>query len=271
MTDSPKRLPLRFGALRGSRPVMTEHAQLVGRTQVASFARYADARRTVDLLALTHFPIHRVTVVGGNLKLVTDVDARITAWRAATLGGCGGLWIGALMVLIAVLDRARVDALLLGLSWGLPLGAVFGAALGLSAYAILSDPRGLPSRCHLVATRHELHVDAEIAASAWRLLLKLHPSGMTLIDHVPAEVIAQPTELVLIETFAPVEAVPEAAEEAPELAEVPPEPAEAAPELAGRTGAPTPPPAGQHAGQRGLTTPCRADDWTVTGIGAAMT
>jgi hypothetical protein len=188
---------------------MTDHAQLAGRTQVASFTRYADAERTVDLLAHTHFPVHRLALVGGDLKLVTDVDGGITANRAATLGACGGVWIGALMVLFAVVvDRPTIGSLLVRLSWGLPLGAVFGAALGLCAYAVLGGARDLTSRRRLVATRHELHVDAEIATSAWRLLLKLHPSGMTLVDSVPAEVIAQPTELVLIETFEPADPPP---------------------------------------------------------------
>jgi hypothetical protein len=202
VTVAPKPRTVRFGAQRGTRPILTDHAQLTGRTQVASFARYADAERTVDLLAHTYFPVNRLVLVGGELKLVTDVSGGITATRAATLGACGGLWIGALMVLFAVVvNRPTVGTLLVRLSWGLPLGAAFGAALGVSAYAVLGGARDLTSRRHLVATRHELHVDAEIATSTWRLLLKLHPSGMTLVDRVPAEVIAQPTELVLIETF----------------------------------------------------------------------
>jgi hypothetical protein len=210
VTVAPKSRPVRFGALRGPRPVIADHAQLAGRTQVASFARYSDAERTVDLLAHARFPVHRLALVGGDLKLVTDVDGGITTTRSATLGACGGVWIGALMVLFAfVVDRPTLGELLVRVSWGLPLGATFGAALGLTAYAILSGARELTSRRRLVATRHELHVDAEIAASAWRLLLKLHPSGMALVDRVPAEVVALPAELVLIETFESAEPPPE--------------------------------------------------------------
>jgi hypothetical protein len=224
VTVQPKRRPLRFGAPRGSRPVIADHAQLAGRTQVASFARYADAEGTVDLLAHTRFPVHRLALVGGDLKLVTDTDGGVTTTRAATLGACGGLWIGALMVLFAfVVDRPTLGELLVHMSWGLPLGALFGATLALTAYAVLSGARDLTSRRCLVATRHELHVDAEIAAPAWRLLLKLHPSGMTLVDRVPAEVVVLPTELVLIETFEPAEPPPEAS---PEAAPEPPSRAE---------------------------------------------
>jgi hypothetical protein len=206
---------------------MADHAQLAGRTPVASFTRYAEAERTVDLLAHTRFPIHRLALVGGDLKLVTEVDGGITTSRAAALGACGGLWIGALMVLFAFLvDRPTVGELLVRVSWGLPLGALFGTALGVTAYAVLSGTRELTSRRRLVATRHELHVDAEIATSAWRLLLKLHPAGMTLVDRVPAEVVALPTELVLIEMFEQGEPPPEppGLAEPPGIAEPPPEP-----------------------------------------------
>jgi hypothetical protein len=210
VTAASKRRPVRFGSPRGPRPVIADHAQLAGRTQVASFTRYSDAERAVDLLAHTSFPVQRLALVGGDLKLVTDANGGITATRAATLGTCGGVWMGALIVLFAVfVDRTTLGELLVRLSWGLPLGALFGAALGVAARVVLAGARDLTARRHLVATRHELHVDTEIAASAWRLLLKLHPAGMALVDRVPAEVIAQPTELVLIETFEAGEPVPE--------------------------------------------------------------
>jgi hypothetical protein len=181
---------------------MAEHAQLAGRTQVASFARYADAERTVELLARTRFPLHHLCVVGGDLKLVTEPGATVTATRAGSVGVCGGLWMGALLVLFTFLvDRPPLGELLVRLLWGLPLGALFGGALGLAGYAILSGARDLTPRRHLVPARHELHVDAEVAASAWRLLLKLHPAGMTLVDRVPAQVVALPGDLVLIEAF----------------------------------------------------------------------
>jgi hypothetical protein len=205
VTVLPTRRATRFDALRGSHPFMAEHDQLAGRTPVASFSRYADAEHTVDLLADTRFPIHRLALVGGDLKLVEEAGRDVTAVRAGSLGAGGGVWIGALMVLFAfVVDRPALGELLVRLSWGLSLGGLFGAALGLTAYATLAhDPT---SRRQLVAARHELHVDAEIAASAWRLLLKLHPTGMTLLDRVPAEIVTLPADLVLIEMFEPAEA-----------------------------------------------------------------
>jgi hypothetical protein len=206
VTVLPTRRAIRFGAPRRSHPSIGDHAQLAGRTHVASFARYPDAERTVDLLARTHFPVHRLALVGGDLKLVTESGGGITSTRAGSLGACGGLWIGALMVLFAfVVDRPTLGEMLVLMCWGVPLGALFGGALGLASYTILGSGRDLTSRRRLVAARHELHVDAEVATSAWRLLLKLHPAGMSLVDRVPAEVVPLPTELVLIETFEPAE------------------------------------------------------------------
>ncbi|NJC70324.1 hypothetical protein HC031_11465 [Planosporangium thailandense] len=201
MTVQPKRPTVDFGTRRGSRTVLTDHAGLAGRTPVASFPRYADAERTLELLAHASFPVHRTALVGGDLKLVGVTDTRVTAVRAAALGGCGGLWVGAMMAVFSVVNGPGTGGLLIRLAYGLPLGALSGVAVGLSAYAILGDTRGGPPHPRLVATRHELHVDAEVAASAWRLLRKLRPSGMTPADRAPAEVVAQPTELVLIETF----------------------------------------------------------------------
>jgi hypothetical protein len=210
VTVQPERRLIRFGALRRSRPAVADQAQLTARTHVASFSRYTDAERTVDLLAHTQFPLHRLSVVGGGLKLVTDGGGRVTATRASALGACGGLWVGALMALFSiVVDRTTVGELVVRLSWGLPLGALFGTALGLTGYAIIGTTQDLAPPGRLVATRHELHVDTEIATSACRLLLKLHPVGMMLVDQVPAEVIAQPSELVLIESFESAEPPPE--------------------------------------------------------------
>ncbi|MGC9665648.1 general stress protein [Planosporangium sp. 12N6] len=206
MTVLRTRRALRPGAPRWSRPVVTEHAQLTGRTQIASFASYRDAERTVDLLARTHFPVHRLAIVGGGLKLVSEPGGGVTAGRAGSLGACGGLWVGVLMMLFAfAVGRPVSDSLPVVASWVLPVGALFGGVVGLAGYGLLGGADDRTARRCLVPTRHELHVDIEVAASAWRLLLKLHPAGMTLVDRVPAQVVALPTELVLIETFAPTE------------------------------------------------------------------
>jgi hypothetical protein len=210
---SPRRL-VRPGSrrVRRSHPIVVEDPQLAGRTPLASFSRYAAAEHTIDLLTDTRFPVHRLALVGGDLKLVEEVTGRFTAARAAWWGACAGAWLGALMAVFAiVVERPAFGEIMVLLSWGILLGALFGAALTVTAYAGLGRTRDFTSHRHLVAARYELYVDADVAASAWRLLIKLHPAGMTLVDRVPVEVVAVPTDLTLIETFEPMEAGADAA------------------------------------------------------------
>lgn len=169
-----------------------EDAQLAGRLPVASFTRYADAEHTLDLLTGSSFPVHRLALVGGDLKLVEEVTGRLTLLRAGTWGVGAGAWVGALMALFAyVVNRSE---LLVLLSWGVLLGALFGAALGLGAYAATGSTRDFTSRRRLVAARYELYVDRDVAACAWRLLLHLHPAGMALVDRVPVQVVPLPDD-----------------------------------------------------------------------------
>jgi hypothetical protein len=188
--------------IHGSRTIVAEHATLAGRTPVASFVRYADAERTLDLLANTRFPVDRLALIGGDLKLVDDTTGRITAVRAVAWGAGGGAWLGALMALFTfVLDRPLAGELAGRLSWGMLLGTLFGVPLSVTAYAALGRTRDATSRRRVVAARYELYADGDVAASAWRLLFNLHPTGLTLVDQVPVEVVSLPTGMTLVETL----------------------------------------------------------------------
>jgi hypothetical protein len=207
--------PTHAGARRvhGSRTVV-EHAHLAGRTPVASFTRYADAEHTLTLLAGTRFPMDRLALIGGDLKLVDDGSGRITGVRAAAAGAAAGGWMGALLALYTfVLDRPPVGALASGVCWGVAIGGLFGVTLATAGYATFGRTRDHGARRRLVAARYELYADGDVAASAWRLLFTMHPAGLTLVDRVPVEVVAPAVELTLIEPMEPVSAP--AAEPAP--------------------------------------------------------
>ncbi len=189
--------------VRGSRTVVTEHTRLAGRTPVASFARYADAERTLALLAGTRFPVDRLALVGGDLKLVDEDTGRATR-RDVAVGAGGGAWLGALMaVFTVVLDRPALDALAVRVSWGMLLGCLFGATMAIAARTMLGRSRGVAAR-RLVAARYELYADGDVAASAWRLLLAMHPTGLTLVDRIPVQVVAVPADLSVAEPAGPV-------------------------------------------------------------------
>jgi hypothetical protein len=197
--------PTHAGArrIRGPRTVVAEHTHLAGRTPVASFTRYADAERTLALLAGSRFPVDRLALIGGDLKLVDD-GSQLTGLRTAVAGAAAGGWLGALLALYTfVLDRPPIGELATGLSWGVAIGGLFGVTLATAGYATFGRTRERGAR-RLVAARYELYADGDVAASAWRLLLTMHPAGLTLVDRVPVEVVAPSVELTLVEPMEPV-------------------------------------------------------------------
>jgi hypothetical protein len=56
-----------------------------------------------------------------------------------------------------------------------------------------------------VAARYVQNDDGAVAASAWRLLLKLNPAGMTLVDRVPVQVVALPVDRDPADAYEPAE------------------------------------------------------------------
>jgi hypothetical protein len=153
-------------------------------------------------------------------------------------------------VFTVVLDRPALDALAVRVSWGMLLGCLFGATMAVAACTMLGRSRDVAAR-RLVAARYELYADGDIAASAWRLLLTMHPTGLTLVDQVPVQVVAVPVDLSVAEPAGPVtepagpvtepaEPVTEPAEPVTEPAEPVTEPAEPVTEPAGQQPSPVP-------------------------------
>jgi hypothetical protein len=151
--------------------------------------------------------VDRLALIGSDLKLVDDGSGRMTSVRAAGAGAVAGGWLGALLALYTfVLDRPPIGALVTGLCWGVAIGGLFGVALATAGYATFGRPRDHGVRRRLVAARYELYADGDVAASAWRLLFTMHPTGLTLVDRVPVEVVAPAVELTLVEPMEPVTA-----------------------------------------------------------------
>src|SRR3982074_1842363 len=67
---------------------------------VAQYADYAAAQRAIDFLSDNKFPVHQVTVVGEDVRLVEHVLGRLTTARAAGAGALSGLWFGLLIGLL---------------------------------------------------------------------------------------------------------------------------------------------------------------------------
>ncbi|HEX6754569.1 MAG TPA: general stress protein [Mycobacteriales bacterium] len=137
------------------------------RLRVASYDRYADAQRAVDMLSDHKFPVDHVTIVGTDLRLVERVTGRLTVARAALLGAVTGLWIGLLVGLVFVIVSPwTVAPIVTGVLFGLGFGALWGAI----AHALTGGRRDFASLQALEAARYDVLVEEAYAEDAVRLL-----------------------------------------------------------------------------------------------------
>jgi hypothetical protein len=146
-----------------------------GHRVIATFSRYEDAARAVDLLADDGFPVEHVSIVGRGLHTVERVTGRVRPGKAALRGAVTGAVTGALIGwLFWVFDWF---APIVAAGWliidGLWFGGVVGALLGLLAFAVAGGHRDFASAHRLEADRYELHVDEPVADEAADVIARL--------------------------------------------------------------------------------------------------
>jgi hypothetical protein len=143
------------------------------RHAVATFDRYEEAERAVDLLSDRGFPVEHVAIVGRDLRYVEQVTGRMTSLRAALNGALSGALIGVLIGwLFGVFDwfTPVVDTFWLVID-GLWFGALAGALIGLLLHVLQGGRRDFASVDWTVADRYEVTVDDEsLAGEAQRIL-----------------------------------------------------------------------------------------------------
>jgi hypothetical protein len=138
---------------------------------VAVYNDYAEAQRAVDFLSDNKFPVHKVTIVGEDVRLVEHVLGRLTVLRAAGAGALGGAWFGLLIGLLLSLFAAT--AWLAVLVFSTLIGAIWGAVFGAIAHAMTGGQRDFSSIHALQAARYGIRVPPEDADAARRLLASL--------------------------------------------------------------------------------------------------
>lgn len=138
---------------------------------VAVTASYADAERAVDRLSDAGFPVSTVSIVGRGLNSVERVTGRVTAGRAALVGAGSGAWFGLFLGLLLGLFLPAPAWLALLLT-AVVLGAVWGAVFGFLAHAVTGGRRDFSSVQRFVADQYEVHVSAERADEAARILAR---------------------------------------------------------------------------------------------------
>jgi hypothetical protein len=138
---------------------------------VATYDDYASAQRAIDFLSDNKFPVHQVTVVGEDVRLVEHVLGRLTTTRAAGAGALSGLWFGLLIgLLVGIFTTAGWLWLIIGAAL---IGAAWGAVFGAVGHAMTGGQRDFQSVNALVANRYTVTVPPEHAPAARQLLAEL--------------------------------------------------------------------------------------------------
>ncbi len=136
--------------------------------EIATFGKYEDAQRAVDVLADAGFPVQKVSIIGTDLRMVERVTGRMTFSRAALSGVLSGMWFGLMMGLLWVV-LGSPD--FMPVVWGVSVGAIFGALFGLAAHSLSGGKRDFTSVSQVVATRYGLRCETDVAARCRQTLV----------------------------------------------------------------------------------------------------
>lgn len=139
---------------------------------IASSTSYREAEAAVDLLSDRGFPVERVAIVAGGVRLVEQVTGRRAYRRAALDGLVTGAAAGALFGFVAGILN-WVDPLVAAISlaaYGLLVGGLIGTLFGAALHASTGGRRDFSSVGHIQADRYDVRVEKDVAGEAERLL-----------------------------------------------------------------------------------------------------
>ena len=136
---------------------------------VAAYDSYEAALKAVDQLARNEgFTVQDISIVGSDLKSVERVTGRMSMARAAGNGAMSGIMLGLFVgAVFVILDPNLNLPAMFGM---LILAIVFGALWGLLVYAISRNKREFTSVMQVTASRYEVIVPPNVAASARQIL-----------------------------------------------------------------------------------------------------
>ncbi|MDI3193177.1 ECF transporter S component [Pseudarthrobacter sp. AL07] len=161
-----------FGAPKAGGPSGPDDARTVptGDT-VGSYTSYLDAQKAVDYLADQQFPVHMVSIVGNELKMVERVTGRLSYPRVALSGALSGMWFG--LFVGVMLSFFAPSPGYFSILASVLMGAAFFMLFGIVTYAMQRGKRDFTSTSQVVATNYDVVVSAEAAHDARRLLQQL--------------------------------------------------------------------------------------------------
>ncbi|RKO26663.1 ECF transporter S component [Pseudarthrobacter phenanthrenivorans] len=161
-----------FGAPKAGGPGGMDEARAVptGDT-VGSYTSYLDAQKAVDYLADQQFPVHMVSIVGNELKMVERVTGRLSYPRVALSGALSGMWFG--LFVGVLLSFFAPSPGYFSILTSVLMGAAFFMLFGIVTYAMQRGKRDFTSTSQVVATSYDVVVFPEAAHEARRLLQQL--------------------------------------------------------------------------------------------------
>ncbi|MGM9472159.1 general stress protein [Pseudarthrobacter sp. YS3] len=161
-----------FGAPKAGGPAGPDDARAVpaGDT-VGSYTSYLDAQKAVDYLADQQFPVHMVSIVGNELKMVERVTGRLSYPRVALSGALSGMWFG--LFVGVMLSFFAPSPGYFSILASVLMGAAFFMLFGIVTYAMQRGKRDFTSTSQVVATNYDVVVSMEAAHEARRLLQQL--------------------------------------------------------------------------------------------------
>lgn len=138
---------------------------------VGRYTSYLDAQKAVDYLADQQFPVHMVSIVGNDLKMVERVTGRLSYPRVALSGALSGMWFGLFVgVMLSFFTPAGGTFSIIS---SVLMGAAFFMLFGIVTYAAQRGKRDFTSTSQVVATSYDVVVSFEAAHEARRLLQQL--------------------------------------------------------------------------------------------------
>jgi heat induced stress protein YflT len=169
-----------FGAPKAGVPNGSDESRTVptGDT-VGRYTSYLDAQKAVDYLADQQFPVHMVSIVGNDLKMVERVTGRLSYPRVALSGALSGMWFGLFVgVMLSFFTPAGGTFSIIS---SVLMGAAFFMLFGIVTYAMQRGKRDFTSTSQVLASNYDVVVSFEAAHEARRLLqqLPMTPSDAT--------------------------------------------------------------------------------------------
>jgi len=168
-----------FGAPKAAPNGSDESKTVPTGDTVGSYTSYLDAQKAVDYLADQQFPVHLVSIVGNDLKMVERVTGRLSYPRVALSGALSGMWFGLFVgVMLSFFTPAGGTFSIIS---SVLMGAAFFMLFGIVTYAMQRGKRDFTSTSQVVATNYDVIVAFEAAHEARRLLqqLPMTPSDAT--------------------------------------------------------------------------------------------